>query len=263
MQFRKVKFRKVKFRNVDLRESENVKKNEQKSILRGPRPPSDSWPQKWKRSSSTAAPSKAHSPPSSDARESSSPKIPEEQDFFHPGCNHSSGADPDPAILSSLRDALQRAKESSKPSPNLHAEPGKSPDARVAEAQARVFRLQAAADLLGVDNPDAELLKASLEAPKRQCRVQRVGECLDSCLKFVERAQGRVERQKRIVEEAQQVLANYESQLAAWVQDLERLRAEARACPIPPPSHSEPASETTELRELRLEWEQLKRERNQ
>ena len=58
-------------------------------------------------------------------------------------------------------------------------------------------------------------LKASLEAAKRQCRVQLVGERLDSCLKFVERAQGRVERQKRIVEEAQQVLANYESQLAA------------------------------------------------
>ena len=47
------------------------------------------------------------------------------------------------------------------------------------------------------------------------------------------------------------------------VEDLERLRAEARACPVPPPSHNEPASETTELRELRLEMEQLKRERNQ
>ena len=148
-------------------------------------------------------------------------------------------------------------KKSSKPSPNLHT--GKSPDARVAEAQARVSRLQAAVDLLGVDNPDAELLIASLEAAKRQCRVQPVEERLDSCLKFVGRAQGRVERQKRIVEEAQQVLANYESQLAAGLQDLERLRAEARACPV----HNEPANETTELRELRLEVEQLKRERNQ
>ena len=144
--------------------------------------------------------------------EGSGPYSPEEQDFFHPSGDHCSGPDPDPAILSSLKDALQRAKESSKPSPNLHT--GKSPDARVAEAQARVSRLQAAVDLLGVDNPDAELLKASLEAAKRQCRVQLVGERLDSCLKFVERAQGRVERQKRIVEEAQQVLANYESQLA-------------------------------------------------
>ena len=55
------------------------------------------------------------------------------------------------------------------------------------KAQARVSRLQAALDLLGADNPDAELLNASLETAKRQCRVQPVGERLDSCLKFVER----------------------------------------------------------------------------
>ena len=54
-----------------------------------------------------------------------------------------------------------------------------------------------------------------------------MGERLDSCEKYVERAQGRVERQKKVVEEAQQVLANYESQLAGGLQDLERLRAEA------------------------------------
>ena len=129
-----------------------------------------------------------------------------------------------------------RGKENSKSSPNLHAEPGKSPDARVAEAQARVSRLQAAVDLLGVDNPDAELLKASLETAKRQCRVQPVKEQLDSCPKFVERG----ERQKRIVH--------------SWPQgcNLERLRAEARACPVPPTNRSE----TTELRELRLEIEE-------
>ena len=240
---------------------DNLQEAVWRTILRGPRPPSVSWPQKGKRSSSAAAPSKAHAPVSSVAKKVQAPTAPKSKISSIQAAITALGPDPDPVILSSLRDALQRAKESSKPSPNLHA--GKSPDARVAEAQARVSRLQAAVDLLGVDNPDAELLKASLEAAKRQCRVQPVGERLDSCLKFVERAQGRVERQKRIVEEAQQVLANYESQLAAGLQDLERLRAEARACPIPPPTHNEPASETTELRELRLEVEQLKRERNQ
>ena len=40
-------------------------------------------------------------------------------------------------------------KESSSPSTNVQAEPGKSPDVCVAEAQARVSRLQAALDLLG------------------------------------------------------------------------------------------------------------------
>ena len=97
----------------------------------------------------------------------------------------------------------------------------------------------------------------------RQCRVQPVGERLDSCLKFVERAQGRIERQKKIVEEAQQLLTKCESQLAAGLQDLEQLRAEARACPAPPASHTEPSIETTELRDLRREVEQLRRERNE
>ena len=140
----------------------------------------------------------------------------------------------------------------------MQAEPGKSPDARVAEAQARVSRLQAALDLLGADNPDAEFLKASLETAKRQCRVQPVGERLDSCLKFVDRAQGRIERQKKIVEEAQQLLTK-----CAGLQDLERLRAEARACPAPPASYTEPSIETTELRDLRREVEQLRWERNE
>ena len=79
----------------------------------------------------------------------------------------------------------------------------------------------------------------------------------------MERAQGRIERQKKIVEEAQQLLTKCESQLAAGLQDLERLRAEARACPAPPASHTEPSIETTELRDLRREVEQLRRERNE
>ena len=114
------------------------------------------------------------------------------------------GPDPDHAILSSLKDALLSTKESSKPLPNVHAEPGKSPDAHVAEAQARVSRLQAAVDLLGVDSPDAELLKASLEAAKRQSVSEVCGT--------------RPRNDRKIVEEAQQVLANYESQLVARLQ---------------------------------------------
>ena len=222
---------------------DNLQEAVWRTIMRGPRPPSVSWHQFHRRRRfRPLQPRRARFLPS------------KRRSLFWGQIQ----------ILQSCpvsKNALQRAKESSKPSPNLHA--GKSPDARVAEAQARVSRLQAAVDLFGVDNPDAELLKASLEAAKRQCRVQPVGERLDSCLKFVERAQGRVERQGRIVEEAQQVLANYESQLAGGLQDLEPLRAEARACPVPPPTHNEPASETTELRELRLEVKQLKRERNQ
>ena len=167
-----------------------------RTIIRGPRPPSTRWPQRAKRSASAATLSKVHSPPSSRPTKVQ-PAAPKSNVSSIQAAIRALGADPDPAVLASFQEALQRAKESSSPSTHVQAEPGKSPDARVAEAQARVSRLQAALDLLGADNPDAELLKASLETAKRQCRVQPVGERLDSCLKFVERAQGRIERQKK------------------------------------------------------------------
>ena len=162
-----------------------------------------------------------------------------------------------------LRNPERTALLESRRRRNPLAEPSKSPDAFVADAQARVSRLQAAVDLLGVDNPDTEPLKASLETAKRQCRVHRVGEGLDPCLKFVERAQRRIERQKKVVKETQLFLAKWESQWAAGLQDLERLRAEARESPVPPASHAESASDTVGLQELRREVEQLERERNE
>ena len=67
------------------------------------------------------------------------------------------------------------------------------PDDRVAEAQARVIRLQAAVDLLGEDNPDAASLKTMLAEAKAQTRVAPIGERLDACLKFIERAKKRLE----------------------------------------------------------------------
>ena len=152
---------------------------------------------------SAATPSKVHSPPLSRPMKVQ-PAAPKSNVSSIQAAISALGVNPDLAVLASLQEALQRAKESSS-STHVQAEPGKSPHARVAEAQARVSRLQAALDL-GADNPDAELLKSSLEIAKWHCRVQPVGERLDSCLKFVERAQGRIERQKKIVEEAQQLL---------------------------------------------------------
>ena len=68
-----------------------------------------------------------------------------------------------------------------------------------AQAQARVSRLQVAVDLLGVDFR-RRIPHSISEAAKRQCRVQPVGERLDSCLKFVERAprtRGTTEKNRR------------------------------------------------------------------
>ena len=101
--------------------------------------------------------------------------------------------------------------------------------------------------------------------PKISGRVLPVGERLDSCLKFVERAKGRVQRQQRVVEEAKELLTQLESQLAAGFQDLERLRTEARSgqesAPAPP-QNEDSWRNTAELWDLRREVEQLRRERD-
>ena len=134
------------------------------------------------------------------------------------------GPDPDPTALSSLREALQKAKDMSGKPENPRQEAGKSPNERVEEAKARVARLEGALQLLGVDSPDAEPIKVALETARGQCRVLPVGERLDSCLKFVERAKGRVLKQQIEVQAAQELLAKFEY--------LERLRAEARVTPV-------------------------------
>ena len=131
----------------------------------------------------------------------------------------------------------------------MQAEPGKSPDARVAEAQARVSRLQAALDLLGADNPDAELLKASLETAAAMSRAAR-GRTSGFLLKFVERAQGR-----NATATLDQVrVLNWPQGCKIWngahVRHLQRLTQNLRV-------------ETTELRDLRREVEQLRREWNE
>ena len=134
------------------------------------------------------------------------------------------------------------------PSPNLLAEPGKSLDARVAEAQASV---SSPGGIGPVWSRHAELRKASLETAKRQCRVHPVGERLQSCLKFVERAKG---THRKIVEETQQFLTNLESQWAAGLQDSERLRAEARACAVPPGPHTSPRAKPLNCENCAKKW---------
>ena len=67
-----------------------------------------------------------------------------------------------------------------------------SPDARNAEAQERVNRLEAAISLLGPGSTDARLLQDLVNKAKGQCREIPVGERFDSCLAFVGRAQARL-----------------------------------------------------------------------
>ena len=160
--------------------------------------------------------------------------------------------------------ALQRAKESSSPSTHVQAEPGRSPDARVAEAQARVSRLQAALDLFGADNPDAELLKASLETAKRQWWRAARGRTSG----FLFEVRGARPRTHRATEEncrgssaaLGQVRISVGRRVARFGTITSRSPCMSGTSSV---SHTEPSIETTELRDLRREVEQLRRERNE
>ena len=163
-----------------------------------------------------------------------------EQSGVHPGCHFCpwSGS-------SSLREALQKAKDMSGKPENPRQEAGKSPNERV---EGRT--IGGALQLLGVDSPDAEPIKVALETARGQCRVLPVGERLDSCLKFVEQA-------------AQELLAKFESQVAQGLADLERLRAEARVTPVATARpEEEVGNNIEELAALRREVDQLRRERD-
>ena len=78
------------------------------------------------------------------------------------------------------------------------------PQERAAEAADRISRLQSALDLLG----------HSLKKVQEQSRVRPLGERLDSCLQFIERAKGRVSRAEARILEAQDDKRLAESQLA-------------------------------------------------
>ena len=98
-----------------------------------------------------------------------------------------------------------------------------------------MIRLQAAVDLLGEDNPDAASLKTMLDEAKAQTRVAPVGERLDACLKFIERAKKRLESAEQDLIKAQEARVARETELSEGLANLQRLRSEATsAVPSPP-----------------------------
>ena len=121
----------------------------------GDRPPSTRSPQKAKRSPQAATFSKVQ------------PAAPKSKVSSIQAAVSALGQNPDPAVLASLQEVLQGRRESS-PSTHVQADPGKSPDARVAEAQASVSRLQAELDLLGAEGISRNCQEAMSRAACRR-----------------------------------------------------------------------------------------------
>ena len=129
------------------------------------------------------------------------------------------------------------------------------PQQRVAEASARVERLEAALKLLGEDDPDAEPLKIALKRAKSQAQVRPVGERLDLCLQYIARVKKQVARAEEHVREAKEAQVQLEERLANGLRDLEALRAEASEEPRQRSPQSavmevEPNEEIVKLRAL-------------
>ena len=174
-----------------------------RTFLMGPRPPSVRWPHSWEQRGRSSSAVQSHS---RTRPQQSGPKT-----------RQSTRAPP-----------ADFPKQSER-------QPRGSPDDRVAEAQARVIRLQAAVDLLVEDNPDAASLKTMLAEAEAQTRVAPVGERLDACLKFIERAKKRLESADQDVIKAQEVRASRETKLSEGLANLQRLCSEATSvAPVPP-----------------------------
>ena len=107
----------------------------------------------------------------------------------------------------------------------------------VSEAQVRVSRLQATLDLLGTRISQG-ISRDCQAAMSRAARGRTSG--------FLFKVRGACPRTHRATEEncrgSTATLTKCESQLAAGLQDLEWLRAEVRACPALPASHTKPQS---------------------
>ena len=114
---------------------------------------------------------------------------------------------------------------------------------------------------------DAAGLIATLKKVRAQS-CQPIGERLDACQQFVERARKRLVAAEDVVMKALQTKSRLESELNEGVQRLQRLREEAAAQPrAPTAEHGEvppvaPEAQAVEVNQLRATIEDLQRERD-
>ena len=112
------------------------------------------------------------------------------------------------------------------------ARPARSPDLVSAETAQEVQRLENAVSALGEDNPLAKPLVSALKAAKSKLEAP-IGERLDSCQRFLERARKRVTSAESAIAEAVAERDRLVAELAEGEKRMERLREEAHA--VPPP----------------------------
>ena len=131
-----------------------------------------------------------------------------------------------------MEEVLKKAKtEGSTESRDATSRP---PEASLAEANAKMVRLQGSLTALGPDDvAERRVLEDALAKVRARAIVAPIGQRLDECEKFCERAAKRVEKAQEAVAEAVKVQTQREEELAEGKRRLEGLRAEAAAQPAP------------------------------
>ena len=157
---------------------------------------------------------------------------------------------------SCLKDVLKKAKAEGV-SRDVSSRP---PDVSVAEANAKVARLEGSLAVLGPDDvEERRVLEEALSKVRVRATVAPVGQRLDECEKYCERAVKRLEKAQEVVTEALKAQTVREEELAEGKRRLAVLQAEAAAQPAPEP----PCPGTDELTHLRRQVAQMEGELRQ
>ena len=137
-----------------------------------------------------------------------------------------------------------------------------SPEAANEAARARVTSLEAVISALGnADGPALKLLQEALSKARKAAQVAPVGERLEACTQFIERAKKRLEKSDLELEKIQAERARLAAELAEGQARLEALRTEAgSAAPTQPPA---PMDVGAELKRMQAVIDDLLRERSQ
>ena len=146
---------------------------------------------------------------------------------------------------SCLEDVLKKAK-AEEVSRDVSSRP---PDVSVAEANAKVVRLEGSLAALGPhDVEERRVLEEALSKVRVRATVAPVGQRLDECEKYCERAAKRLEKAQEVMTEALKAQTLREEELAEGKRRLAVLRAEAAAQPAPENPSCPGTDELTHLR---------------
>ena len=136
-----------------------------------------------------------------------------------------------------------------------------SPDVATEAARAKVTALEAAISALGsADEGALKSLHEALQKAKQSTHVPPVGERLDACHQFIERAKNRLAKADENLLKLQTERTQLATELAEGQARFEALRAEAGAVP---PSPGVPKDVNSELQRMQGVIDELLRERSE